>query len=57
MLKGQVCPDFFISAIRLSSDRVTHNPLTGWSPEMDHRKSERVPYRNGIRKAVSFSLL
>jgi hypothetical protein len=40
MPKGQVCPEFLISAIRISSDRVTRNPLTGWSPEMDHRKSE-----------------
>jgi hypothetical protein len=34
---------------------ITRNPLTVWSPEMNHQKAERVTYRLGIRQSVSFS--
>jgi hypothetical protein len=33
---------------------VTHKSLTGWSHLMDHRKAERVVFRNGIWNLRSF---
>jgi hypothetical protein len=33
---------------------VTHKSLTGWSRLMDHRKDERVAFRNGIQSLRSF---
>jgi hypothetical protein len=35
---------------------VTHNPLTVWSYEMDHREAERATYEAGTQQSGSFSL-
>jgi hypothetical protein len=37
------------------STAVAHKSLTGWSRLMDHRKAERVAFRNGIQEFQSFS--
>jgi hypothetical protein len=53
-LKGQVCPQFGFSKQVEFLTVVTRKLLTIWGHIMDHRKSERVVYRNGIRDFQSF---
>jgi hypothetical protein len=48
VLKGVVCPDFCFSKPVEFPTVVTRKSLTVWSHTMDHRKHERVVYRNGI---------
>jgi hypothetical protein len=49
LLKGIVCPGFyFIRPIEFLIV-ITNGPLTVWIHIMDHRKAERVSYRNSIR--------
>jgi uncharacterized Rmd1/YagE family protein len=43
-----VCPDFCFSKPVEFPTVVTRKSLTVWSHTMDHRKHERVVYRNGI---------
>jgi hypothetical protein len=54
--KGPVCPEFWFSEPVEFSTVVTHKSLTVWGHIMNHRKSERVSYHNGIRDFRSFGL-
>jgi hypothetical protein len=52
--KGQVCPEFwFIQPVEFLT-AITRKPLTVWICLMDHRKSERISYRDGIQDVWSF---
>jgi hypothetical protein len=56
MPKGMVCPEFLIQQPGRVLTIVTHKLLTVWIRIMEHRKAERVSYRNGIRDFRSFGL-
>jgi hypothetical protein len=56
MLKGWVCPEFLIQQTGWVPTVITHKLLTIGSSLMDHWKSERVAYWNGIQDFRSFSL-
>jgi hypothetical protein len=55
MPKGTVCPEIPESETGRIPTIVTRKSLIIWSHIMDHRKPERVTYRNGIQDFWSFS--
>jgi hypothetical protein len=54
MLKGVVCPNFPMQQPVEFPTAVTHKSLTVWSRFMDHRKAERVAYKNSIQDLWGF---
>jgi hypothetical protein len=52
--KGSVCLEFWFSKLVEFLTAITHKSLTVWGRIMDHRKSERVAYHNGIWDFQSF---
>jgi hypothetical protein len=54
MLKGVVYPNFLIQQPDEFLTVVTHKSLTVWSRFMDHRKAERVAYKNSIQDIQGF---
>jgi hypothetical protein len=54
MPKSRVCPEILIQQIGRVPIVVTHKLPTDWSRFIDHRKAERVTYRNGIRDFENF---
>jgi hypothetical protein len=54
MQEGQDCPESSESATGGFPTAVTRKSPTVWRRFMDHRKAERVGYRNGIQSFRSF---